>query len=355
VADVRPFRAVRYARPSADVTAPPYDVLDEPQRAALRARDPHNVVRLTADPDETAAGRRFRAWLEEGVLVRDESPAVWVLEQDVPELHGVARRRMGIAASLRVEPYSAGVVLPHERTHAATKRRRLRLLRAARAQLEPIFLLYEGAAPLAVPERPPELEVDGSRLWRLEGGHGVEEAFAGTQLLIADGHHRYETALMFAEEGGSDRLLVVLVSTDDPGLAVLPTHRVFTGRPDIEAEGEPHATAEDALAALAAEPPDRAAAVLVRHEDVRLVRGGETQLDAELVERFGAEGIGYTPDAEEAIGRVRSGEADCAFLIRAARIADVFDRARRGLTMPPKSTYFVPKLVSGLLFHPIEP
>ena len=104
MADVRPFRAVRYARPSAEVTAPPYDVLDEPQRLALRARDPHNVVHLTADPDEAAAGRRFRSWLAEGVLVRDGTSAVWLLEQDVPSLEGVASRRAGIAASLRVVP-----------------------------------------------------------------------------------------------------------------------------------------------------------------------------------------------------------------------------------------------------------
>ena len=355
MADVRPFRAVRYARPSAEVTAPPYDVLDEPQRLALRARDPPTVVPLTADPDEAAAGRRFRSWLAEGVLVRDGTSAVWLLEQDVPSLEGVASRRAGIAASLRVVPYSAGVVLPHERTHAGTRKRRLRLLRAARAQLEPIFLLYDGSPPLAAPKRAPDLEADGSRLWRLEGDQGVQEAFAGAELLIADGHHRYETALAFAQEGGADRLLAVLVSTGDPGLAILPTHRVFAGRPDIDPEGEPFSSTDDALAALAAEPFDRAAAALVRRDDVRLVRGTPAELDAELVERFGGEGIGYTPDADEAVRRVRSGEADCAFLIRAARVDDVFDRARRGLTMPPKSTYFFPKLLSGLLFHPLEP
>jgi uncharacterized protein (DUF1015 family) len=353
VADVRPFRAVRYADPSTAVTAPPYDVLDEPQRAELRARDPHNVVWLTADPDEAKAGRRFREWLAEGLLVRDETPAIWVLEQDVPD--GAGRTRMGIAASLRAEPYSTGVVLPHEQTHAGTRRRRLRLLRAAQAQLEPLFFLYDGAPPLAVPDRAPDLEAGDTRLWRLEGDHGVTEAFAGTQLLIADGHHRYETAVRFAEEGGDARLLAVLVSTEDPGLAILPTHRVFEGRPDIRLDGEPFATPDEALAALAAEPFDHSAAVLVRRDATHLVRGGPGELAPELVERFGREGIGYTPDAADAVERVRSGAADCAFLLRATRIEDVFDHARRGLTMPPKSTYFFPKLLSGLLFHPLEP
>jgi uncharacterized protein (DUF1015 family) len=353
VADVRPFRAVRYADPSPALTAPPYDVLDEPQRAELRARDPQNVVWLTCDPDEPAAGRRFRTWLADGVLVRDETPAVWVLEQDVPVSSG-GGIRTGIAASLRAEPYTTGVVLPHERTHAGTRRRRLRLLRSAQAQLEPLFFLYDGSPPLSAPDRPPDVDSDDTRLWRLEG-EDVTDAFADKQLLIADGHHRYETAVAFAEEGGGDRLLAVLVSTADPGLAILPTHRVFTGRPDLDPEGEPFDSAEAALEALGAEPFGHSAAVLVRPDAVRLVRGEAGELDAELVERLGRDGIGYTPDADDAIARVRAGEADCAFLLRATRIEDVFDHARRGLTMPPKSTYFFPKLVSGLLFHPLEP
>jgi uncharacterized protein (DUF1015 family) len=354
VADVRPFRAVRYARPSTDVTAPPYDVLDETQRAEFRDRDPHNVVWLTCDPDEAAGGRRFRDWLDEGVLVRDETPAVWVLEQDVPSSAG-GGTRTGIVASLRAEPYSTGVVLPHEDTHEGTRRRRLELLRAARAQLEPLFFLYDGEPPLAVPDRAPDVEAGDTRLWRLDGEQGIADAFEGTQLLIADGHHRYETAVAFAEEGGGDRLLAVLVSTGDPGLAILPTHRVFSGRPELDPDGEPLDSPEAGVEALAAEPFDRSVAVFLDAGGARLVRGEVGELDVELVERFGHDGIGYTPDADDAIARVRDGEADCAFLLRATRIEDVFDRARRGVTMPPKSTYFFPKLLSGLLFHPLEP
>jgi uncharacterized protein (DUF1015 family) len=356
VADVRPFRAVRYARPTEAVTAPPYDVIPGDERAALLARDPHNVAHLTLEADAAAARARLRQWLADGVLVRDESPGVWWLEQDFVGPDRVARSRGGIVASLRAEPYSTGAVLPHERTHRGPIEGRLALLRATRAQLEPIFLLYEGAPPVdGPPPGPPDLEVAGSRLWRLEGDHGVAAAFADLQLLIADGHHRYETAVEFAAEDGADRMLAVLVSTDDPGLVVFPTHRVFAGRPDVDPAGDELASVDEALEALGHESPEHAAAVLVRRDGTRLVRGGEGELDVELVDRFGHEGITYTPERGEAVRLVESGEADAALLVRPLHVDDVFERARAGRTLPQKATYFFPKLVSGLLLHPIDP
>ena len=168
------------------------------------------------------------------MLVRDDEPAVWAVAQEYVGPDGIARRREGLVASLRVEPYETGTVLPHERTHAGPKEGRLRLLRAARAQLEPIFLLYDGEPPVAVPDREPDLVAGDTRLWRLPGD-GVAEAFADRQLLIADGHHRYETALAYAAEEGtpeSARMMVVLVSTSDPGLEIFPTHRLFRGHED---------------------------------------------------------------------------------------------------------------------------
>ena len=224
-----------------------------------------------------------------------------------------------------------------------------------RVQLEPIFLLYDRAPGFARPDRAPDIDVGDSRLWRLEGEHGVEEFFDELQLLIADGHHRYETAVAFAQEDGADRMLVVLVSTSDPGVDILPTHRVFSDRPDIDPDGEPFGTVEDAVRALNREPPGRAAAVAVLPVETRLVRGEEGELDVELVDRFGHEGISYTADRAEAERRVRAGEARCAFVLREPRIDDVFARAREGKPLPPKTTYFFPKLVSGLLFHPVDP
>jgi uncharacterized protein (DUF1015 family) len=357
VADVAPFRAIRYARLSAEVVAPPYDVISPEERERLLAGDPHNVAHLTLAESEENAGELFRRWLDEGVLVREDRPDVWVLEQEYVGPDGLARTRLGIVASLWAEEYESGVVLPHERTHAGPKESRLRLLRAARAQLEPIFLLYDGSVPLVRPARDPDIAVEGSRLWRADDG-GVGEFFAGRQLLIADGHHRYETALAFHAEQGtpeSARLMAVLVSTSDPGLEIFPTHRVFGKRPSLDVAGTVVASVEDGLARLAALPDDRSAAVAYRAEGALLVEGDAGELDVELVDRFGHDGIDYTPDWREAVGRVDRGAAEVTFLLRPARIEDVFARARRGEVLPQKTTYFYPKLLSGLLFHPVEP
>jgi uncharacterized protein (DUF1015 family) len=363
VAAVTPFRAARYAPaagPLERLVAPPYDVISAAQREQLAGRDPHNVVHLTLAASEEDAGTRFRSWLAEGVLEREERPAVWTLVQEYVGPDGVRRVRSGVVAALRAEPYERRVVLPHERTHEEPKESRLRLLRAARAQLEPIFLLHEGPAPLRPPARPPELEAEGTRLWRSEEAEAVRAAafFADRQLVIADGHHRYETALAYhARERteGSDRVLAVLVSTADPGLEIFPTHRVFRGHEGaLPAEGDEDV--EAALAELARLGYERAHAVGYRPGGASLLHGEPGELDVELVERLiGHEGIVYTPDWREAVGLVDRGEADGAFLLRATRIEDVFARSRRGEVLPPKTTYFFPKLLSGLLFLPLEP
>ena len=165
--------------------------------------------------------------------------------------------------SLRAEPYDTGAVLPHERTHRGPIEGRLRLLRATRAQLEPIFLLYDGEPPLGRPPGDPLIDVGDTRLWRLDGDHGVQSFFAERQLLIADGHHRYETAVAFAEESGADRLLVVARLHVGPGPRDPADAPRLHGAQDIDPDGEPFASVEDALAALEREPPDRAAAVCV--------------------------------------------------------------------------------------------
>ncbi len=352
MADVRPFRALRFdegkAGPLETLVAPPYDVISPDDRGRYLARSPFNVVHLTLPDSEDEAGGAFADWRREGVLVQEEEPAYWLLAQDYVGPDGVRRTRNGIVASLRAEPYDRGVVLPHERTHRGPKEGRLRLLRAVGAQLEPIFLLYEGPA-LELPDRQPDLEVEGARLWRVADAPD----FSDTQLLIADGHHRYETALAFAEEGGSPCLMVVLVPTRQEGLTIFPTHRVVE-RLDGVNGSEPSAGVGDALAALEELPRDRPAVALYREGETRVLKGDEPELDAAFVESFHPEGVTYTPQVEEAVAAVDSGRAEAAFLLRAPTIEQVRAVAERGETMPQKSTYFFPKLTSGLLFLPLD-
>ena len=349
MAEVKPFRAVRYAERAGSLdtlVAPPYDVISPAQRDELAARNEHNVVHLTLPDDEAAGGRLWREWREDGTLADEDAPGFWWLSQDYVGPDGVARTREGLVAALKAEPYENRVVLPHERTHRGPKEGRLRLLREVKAQLEPLFFLYEGAPPASRPEREPDLEVEGARLWRLPPD-GVSEAFADRQLLIADGHHRYETTLAYGENA---YVLAVLVSLDDPGLMIFPTHRVFEHEPGERLPAE--ALAGDARRALEDVPADRAAAVLYRGDGFELAVDGN-ELDVRLVDRLGHEGISYTADWDEAVRAVDAGEAEVAVLMRPTRIEDVFAVAQRGETMPQKSTYFYPKLVSGLLFLPL--
>ena len=359
MAELKPFRAVRYGErtgPLVALVAPPYDVISPEQREELRGRSPYNVVNLTLPDDAAEAGRLWSDWRGEGILVADDEPACWWLSQDYVGPDGVARTREGLVAALRAEPYENRVVLPHERTHSGPKEGRLRLLREVRAQLEPLFFLYEGAPPARRPEREPELEADGARLWRLPAD-GLAEAFAERELLIADGHHRYETALAYHREAGtaeSAYVLAVLVSLEDPGLMIFPTHRLFSAEPAKPIATTEHLPdAQRALAALNDVPRERAAAVVYRRGDAALSVDGEGELDVSMVDRLGHEGISYTPDWQQAVSAVDSGEAAVAVLMRPTRIEDVFAVAQRGETMPQKSTYFYPKLVSGLLFLPL--
>jgi uncharacterized protein (DUF1015 family) len=339
MADVRPFRALRYAAPDLEpLVAPPYDVISDEQRAGYLARDPHNVVHLTLPDSEEQAAADLRRWREEGALV-DEDPSYWWLRQDYTGPDGVARSRHGFVAALRAQPYEEKVILPHERTHAGPKEGRLRLLRATRTQLEPIFLLWDGSVELdGLGE--PDLAAAEARLWRLDPGFGaaLTEELGDAQLLIADGHHRYETTLSFGE---SPWLMAVIVPTDQEGLTIFPTHRV--------------ARSVDGISGQAIDRPGDVLPGPV------LYRGGGRYellegdgLDPEVVEALRPEGVSYTASREEAEAAVDAGEAEGAFLLRPTEIEDVWEVARRGEVMPQKSTFFYPKLTSGLLFFPLD-
>ena len=348
MATVRPFRALRYsAADLAPLVAPPYDVISDADRQAYLARDEHNVVHLTLPDSEDDAARTLSEWRGSGVLVEDPEPAYWWLAQRYTGPDGVEREREGVVAALRVEPYENRVVLPHERTHAGPKEGRLRLLRATRTQLEPIFLLWDGSIEIdGLGE--PEVEADeggvATRLWRLDAefGDALTEELREAQLLIADGHHRYETALAFHEEDGTDAsawMLVVIVPTDQDGLTIFPTHRVVQ--------------AVDGVTGTPIEPPGDALPGLVLYRQGAYELLDAQGLDPEVVDRLQPEGVTYTPSAPDAVAAVDRGDAQAAFLLRPTRIEDVWEIARRGEVMPQKSTFFYPKLTSGLLFMPL--
>jgi uncharacterized protein (DUF1015 family) len=323
-------------------------VVSPEQRETLRGRSRHNVVHLTLPDDEEQAARDLAAWRAQGVLVRDEKPAYWWLEQDYTGPDGVERHREGFVAALRAEPYDERVVLPHERTHAGPKEGRLRLLRATRTHLEPIFLLWDGTIDLdGLGEPDLEAEESGvrSRLWRLDAefGDALTEELRDAQLLIADGHHRYETTLAFHAEDGSEEsawLLAVIVPTDQEGLTIFPTHRV--------------AESVDGVKGAAIDPPGDVLPGLVLYRQGRYELLGTDEPDPVAVDRLRPAGVTYTPYAREAVAAVDRGDAEAAFLLRPTRIEDVWEIARRGEVMPQKSTFFYPKLTSGLLLLPLD-
>ncbi len=416
MAEIKPLRALHYdpsvTGPLAGVVAPPYDVIDAGQRAELLARSPYNVVGVDlpqGEPDPyAAAGKLFESWQRRGALVRDSEPALWAHTQEYAGPGGGTLTRRGFFCRVRIEPYGPGRVRPHERTHPGPKEDRLKLTRATRANISPIFSLYsdpDGAAWRALApatERDPWGEVrdgDGTvhRLWRV-GDAGaiaaVQDAARPSELLIADGHHRYETMEAYAQEVGGEGehryILMCLVALEDPGLTVFPTHRLVTGldaerRSALEQGLEQSFEISDvALEQLAPEPgtgplelgyfdregrarrlrlKDQAIADAAleghseayRHLDTgvleALVLKGALGLSDDDIAHF--HGLFYARDTDEAVAMVRSGEYDAAFLMRPTPVAQVRDVAAAGENMPPKSTFFFPKLLTGLLFSPL--
>jgi uncharacterized protein (DUF1015 family) len=417
MADVQPLRALHYdpsvVGPLADVLAPPYDVIDDDQRAALIARSPFNVVAIDlprGDPDPYAGARElFESWQLQGALVRDREPAVWAHTQDYSGPDGRTLTRRGFFCRVRIEDYGPGRVRPHERTHPGPKEDRLRLTRATRANVSPIFSLYSDPSHMAwdalspATEQAPWGEVadpDGTvhRIWRVgdpEAIAAVQAATRDAELLIADGHHRYETMQAYAQEIGGEGehryILMCLVALEDPGLTVFPTHRLVRGLDEVRRQALAQALqrdfeiAEVPLAQIA--PPagggllelgyvdgqdervfrltlkDQAIADAAlpgtseayRHLDTgvleTLLLKGALGLSDEDISHFN--GLFYARDTAEALAMVRSGEYDAAFLMRPTPVAQVRDVAAAGENMPPKSTYFFPKLLTGLLFSPL--
>jgi uncharacterized protein (DUF1015 family) len=411
MADLQPLRTLRY-EPAAvgslgDVIAPPYDVIDDAMRAELAARSPYNVVHVDLPPSYDQAAATMRDWRERGVLVQEDEDAVWVLRQDYDAPDGSRRSRTGFFARVRVDEYGPGRIRPHERTHAGPKEDRLRLTRATRTNLSPIFSLFPD--PNAVAERATEqiartepfASVDGETLWRTTDDDLIAElqmALADAELLIADGHHRYETARVYAEEVGGDGehryVLMLLCALSDPGLLVFPTHRLLTGLKD---DTEKQIAIRDVLRenfeihelsdTRELEPPAGDGRVSFGYMDSFFKRPFRAtlkdqaiadralpgmpeayrRLDTAVLEALvlrGAlkmseddishlRGLHYSKDLADAIEAVESGRADAGFFMRATPVEQVREVAAQGESMPPKSTYFYPKVPTGLVFNPL--
>jgi uncharacterized protein (DUF1015 family) len=417
MATIEPLRALHYDLQRTGgldpVVSPPYDVIDAQQRAELAARSPYNVVEI--DLPEGGEDRYDHAatileqWRGDGVVVRDEAPALWTLSQDYTGPDGVRRTREGFFARVRVEDYGAGTIRPHERTHPGPKEDRLRLTRATRANLSPIFSLYsdpdraawDALAAAVDPATTAETTDDDgtvSRLARVTDPDAIataQRALDSTELLIADGHHRYETARVYAEEIGGEGdhryVLMCLVALQDPGLTVFPTHRLVGGLDDGRRAALADAIARafdvselDDTGALApasgdavkigyldgeagtpqmltlrdqsvadAALPDHAApyrrldtAVL----EALILKGALGLTDHDIDE---LNGLGYARDFDQALELVGDGTYDAAFFMAPTPVQRIQEVAAAGESMPPKSTYFFPKVPTGLLFNPL--
>ena len=338
---MKPFRALRYdtavAGPLDELVAPPYDVISDEQRRDYLARSPYNVVHLTLPDSEEQAAADFAAWRTSGVLAPNDE-LYWWIAQDYVGPDGVARTREGVAASVPVSPYEERQVLPHERTHAGPKEGRLRLLRATQTQLEPIFLLYDEDPIFRRPSGEPAVDVEEggvrTRMWPI----AAREVTIGTPLLIADGHHRYETAVDYREENpAATHTFAILVSSRAPGLEIFPTHRI------VQSVGEVPGDEVDS-------PGDG----VTLYRDGRYLRvRTDDDFGPRVVESFSPEGVSYTAYEDEAIAAVDHGDAQAAFLLQPVTVEQVARFAGAGEVMPQKSTFFYPKLTSGLLFHPL--
>lgn len=367
MADLRGFPALRYAGDLEPVVAPPFDVLSDQEVAALRARSEHSVVRLTRPGTEyAAAAATLGRWIDEGVLVRESHPVMYLQETEIAP----GRSRLDLIAALRVEPYESGAVVPHERTHRGPKEDRLALMRATRTSLEPLWFLAPGlralleAAP--APREVREFTFEGRQhmLRTIDDADWISELHTllrAEPVMIADGHHRYETTLAYAAEREGDAgaafrfTLALLTDLADPGLDVVATHRVLRGGVRVTG-GEPASSLEDVLARI----QGRVAAgyyhqgrfqVLPLEGTVAAAELHEQVIDNLLQRRDPEEHLRYTRDPREAVRLVDEGWGDHAFLLGPPDLAAILAAARRGVTMPQKTTYFAPKPPSGIAFH----
>jgi uncharacterized protein (DUF1015 family) len=437
MAEIAPLTPLRYDATRlpgglGSVVAPPYDVISADERTKLAARDPHNVVRLIlpegeGDAKYGNAAKLLTAWRAEGIMVRDEEPGFYRYDQTFappgspPGTPSITRR--GFLALVRVVPFSERIVLPHERTLSGPKEDRLKLFRATRTNLSPGFMLYRDAkgaldAPLKEAAELARFETaDGvthvlSKVTGKDALAAIVSGVAQSALLIADGHHRYETALRYSQEmsdatpGASLRgehryFMTFLVNGDDPNLVVFPTHRHLHSLASFSFDSllagaldwfsvEELARSVDADAALGAlrqaggvrsslvaAAADGRTAILTLRGDVDLAKHPTLgrlapalrKTDVALLHSALLEHVlGVTPEAQAAktnlwypqdgrgaLASLRQGQGQALFLMNATPVSQVRDVAEAGEVMPQKSTFFYPKVFTGLAVHTLDP
>ncbi len=422
MATVRPFAGTRYNPEHVKlggVLAPPYDVISDERREELYGRDMRSIVRIDYGlryPDDidgvrdtyTRAELFLRSWLELGVLVRDDPPGFYVVDHLFHDPGGGERRRRGLLATVAAVPWEDSDLRPHERTLSGPKADRLALMRATHTQTSPVFAIWKHAkgfdeilARSATGSALLGGRIDGEvaseklLLWRVSERTEVDaiiDALRGASLYIADGHHRYETAVAYAQERRAanpgapadspfGQCLVYLAAADDPGLTILPTHRLVRPGPGIAFslddlwarlddayETEPAADATSALAAAAALRATHHAFAVVAHDGAAVLRRPRTAvasphdgldvavLEAEVLAPAGVSAaaiasgaLAYTRDAAMLDAAVQSGEAVLAFGVTPVSTDEVIAVADANETMPQKSTYFYPKVPTGLV------
>lgn len=415
MATIRPFQGLRYG-PSAglldDLVAPPYDVLSPEQRDAFAAKNPFNIVHLTLpeqhDDDRSKfvkyarSASRLEQWRQGGNLALDASPSYYRYIQTftVPGLAKVFERT-SLIATIKLEPYEKGVVLPHEQTFPKHKEDRLRILEATRSHLECIFGLFEdddrsvlGQIQAAPADRVADVTTDDGvrhiveRVYDADATKTITGALEPKKVWIADGHHRYETALAFRAQLGEkpgevaeDYMMMALASIGDPGLVLLPTHRILKTMP-VDAAGLEAKLAEHFQVSRAANKdlvseierravngarafgvalPGGTGLVLVVADPATVAgrSGGKrlNELDVTILHEFifarllgltGMDFFGYTRDADEAVAAVEQG-FPASFLMNPPTVDDMRQIALGGEKMPQKSTYYYPKIISGLV------
>ena len=391
--EIFPFRGIRYS--ASDIenkVAPPYDIISEEMRDELYKKNPYNIVRMTlgkefptddADENRYLRARNFlKKWLEEGVLVRTKKPAIYPYQIEY-ELKGRKKVMNGFFALVKLDP-DYKKIRAHEKTLSKPKEDRLRLMRACSANLEPIELLYpDRAIDELIKVGKEKIEVTSwngiNRLWEVTNEEIIkklQEEFKEKILFIADGHHRYQTSINHWKEGGAPYRMAVFINMDDPGLEILPTHRMLDASTDDFLEKAKnyfyiekmdfHSSDRgkemmdeiwDKKCTFALYSGDNHYFILILKDEVKedYTKMPDVSVFHSLLEKMEISGdIKYTRDEEEAISSVDEKKCRLALLLNPIKMEEFKSTALKGEYLPQKSTYFLPKMLSGLVFYSFD-